>query len=599
MATLEKVTAELRENNAQSQQRDQEQLGQLVTLNKQFEKYFKSMSAQAGDDLEEKREKKKEKAASGRGDLVAGADAVKGSSLGVIAASLVAAGAAVVGTVAGIFRGFVDSLDIFTKGFFSKKIKSITEGITNFFKRFSGGIKTELSFLDKALEPFKRGIFNFTNAFKNIGTTVKTVAGDAEIVFKDFKSFPAKLGAAFGVFRPAFDNFVLLIDDIKGVFSKAGTVADGAKSALGFLDTLQPIIKPFFTVFQRLGRFLGGPITAFIFGVIDAFSGAVTGFEETEGSLASKIFGGIMGAIGGFVSGFIGGIGDLGLMLVKFVADLFGLEGVTDFLGDFSLSDWMFEKFMQLKDILLDPFNISNIKNFFGFGGDDEEETPPPEVKEGAKENKGLQRALRKQEQARRSASGQGPQVTVTEPPPQTVLETREATAPELKTREATAPELKTRPMNDATKEFLAFADSEEGKAEFARKDAEYAAAAQQLEQQAAERAAKRAARLANPDVVASELERRRSQLARNEGRFAGMSAEERNTNAGAITERRISELQDQIKFLEAQGSGGGGATVIAPQTTTNNNQSSSAMYGDPSPATDDLDRVSDGFHIA
>jgi hypothetical protein len=74
------------------------------------------------------------------------------------------------------------------------------------------------------------------------------------------------------------------------------------------------------------------------------------------------------------------------------------------------------------------------------------------------------------------------------------------------------------------------------------------------------------------------------------------MSAEERNTNAGNLTERRITELQEQIKFLESQPGARGGATVIAPQTT-NNNQSSSAMYGDPSPATDDLDRAADNFH--
>ena len=624
MATLEKVASELRENNAQSEQRDQQQLTQLVTLNKQFDKYFKSMAAQAGDDLEEKREKKKEKATSGRGDLVAGAAAVKGSSLGVIGAALVATGAAVVGAVAGVFRGFVDSLDIFTKGFFSRKIKSITEGITNFFKRFGDGIKTEISFLDKGLEPFKRAIFSFTNAFKKIGTTTTLFGKEFEIVLKDFKSFPSKLGAAFGVFRPAFNNLVLLFNDIKGVFSKIGTVADTAKDAGGFISKIAEVAKPFFSVFQRLGRFLGGPITAFIFGVIDAFSGAVTGFEETEGSLGEKIFGGIMGAISGFVSGFIGGILDLGKMLVGFVAGLFGFDDFKEQLAAISITDFIFDSLMKLKDMVLDFVRnpLDSVMSIFG-GGGDKEDAPPPEVKEG---NKGLERALRKQEQARRSASGQGPKVTQTgrggltkeeeafinnlaaddDPyayndmsPTGPELKTREATAPGLKTREATAPELKTRPMNDATKEFLAFADSEEGKAEFARKDAERAAAAQQLEQQAAERAAKRAARLANPDVVASELERRRSQLARNEGRFAGMSAEERNTNAGAITERRISELQDQIKFLEAQGAGGGGATVIAPQTTTNNNQSSSAMYGDPSPATDDLDRVSDGFHIA
>lgn len=591
MATLEKVTAELRENNAQSEQRDQEQLGQLVTLNKQFETYFKSMSAQAGDKLEEEREKKKEAAPSGRGDLVAGGAAVKGSSLGVIGAALVAAGAAVVGTVAGIFRGLVDSFDLFTKGFFSKQIKRITDGISSLFSRIGGAFKTEGKLFDGALKPLKDAFNNFKLGFTKVGTTVSSFGKEITLVADDFSTFAGKLGTKFAVFRPAFDNFVLLIDDIKGVFSKAGTVADGAKSALGFLDTLQPIIKPFFTVFQRLGRFLGGPITAFIFGVIDAFSGAVTGFEETEGTLAEKIFGGIMGAIGGFVSGFVGGILDLGKMLVGFVAGLFGFDDFKERLAAFSFTDEIFDIVMKFKDAILgfvkDP--LGSVMSIFS--SDDEEDAPPPEVKEGAKEN-AFQRKLRKQEEARRYASGQGPKVTLTEPPPQTVLETREATAPELKTREATAPELKTRPMNDATKDFISFADSEEGKAEFARKDAERAAAQAQLEQQGA----RRAARLANPDVRASELERRRSQLARNEGRFAGMSAEERNTNAGAITERRISELQEQIKFLESQGSGGG-ATVIAPQTTTNNNQSSSAMYGDPSPATDDLDRAADNFH--
>jgi|MDTC01.1.fsa_nt_gb hypothetical protein len=583
MATLDKVTGELRLNNAASEQRDKEQLGQLVTLNKQFEKYFKSMSASKGDDLEKEREKKEEKAPAGRGDLVAGGAAVKGSSLGVIGAALVAAGAAVVGAVAGIFRGFVDSLDLFTKGFFSKQIKRITDGITDFFKRFGGGVKTEVSFLDKGLEGFRRGVFNFVNAFKKVGTTVGAVGKEVTIVASDFKSFPARLGAAFAVFRPAFNNLQLLFNDIKGVFSKIGTVADTAKDAGGFISKIAEVAKPFFSVFQRLGRFLGGPITAFIFGVIDAFSGAMTGFEETEGSLGEKIFGGIMGAIAGFVSGFIGGILDLGKMLVGFVAGLFGFEDFKEKLASISITDFIFDSLMKLKDMVLDFVRspLDSVKSIFGFG--DDEEDAPPEVKEG---NKGLQRALRKQEQARRSASGQGPQVTVTEPPPQTVL----------KTQEATAPGLKTKPMNDATKEFTAYADSEEGKAEFARNAAEREAKKAAMLARAEAAKERRAARLANPEVRASEIERRRSQLARNEGRFAGMSAEERNTNAGAITERRISELQDQIKFLESQGAGGG-ATVIAPQTTTNNNQSSSAMYGDPSPATDDLDRAADNFH--
>lgn len=548
MATLDGVIAGLRENDAAAEQRNQEQLGQLVTLNKQFDKYFKSLSAQAGDKLEEEREKKKEKASAGRGDLVAGAAAVTGSSLGVIAASLVAAGAAVIGAVAGIFRGFVDSLDLFTKGFFSKKIKSITDGISSLFSRIGGAFKTEGKLFDNALKPLKDAFSNFKLGFTKVGTTVSSFGKEITLVADDFSTFAGKLGTKFAVFRPAFDNFVALIDDVKGVFSKAGTVADGAKSALGFLDTLQPIIKPFFAVFQRLGRFLGGPITAFIFGVIDAFSGAVTGFEETEGSLASKIFGGIMGAIGGFVSGFVGGILDLGKMLVGFVAGLFGFDDFKERLADFSFTDEIFDIVMKFKDAILgfvkDP--LGSVKSIFGFG-DDEEETPPPappNVKEGAKEKEtGLQRALRKQEQARRSASGEGPKVTVTEPPPQTVLKTREATAPELKTREGDFDTPVLTPRSEMS-------------------------------------------------LVERRASRYKSQLERNQERLGVLKENGSSTRSVEMAERRIADLQQKIKDLETQRQTVSAPTIVAPTTNTTNNSSSTALIGDGAPATDDLDRV-------
>jgi hypothetical protein len=56
-------------------------------------------------------------------------------------------------------------------------------------------------------------------------------------------------------------------------------------------------------------------------------------------------------------------------------------------------------------------------------------------------------------------------------------------------------------------------------------------------------------------------------------------------------TEERIMKLQAKLDELQAKQSAGN--TVIAPSTTTNTtNSSSQAVYGDASPATDDLDRV-------
>ena len=52
-----------------------------------------------------------------------------------------------------------------------------------------------------------------------------------------------------------------------------------------YLAELGKVVKPFFNVFARLGRFLGGAITVAIFTIVDGIFGAFKGFTEQEGSL--------------------------------------------------------------------------------------------------------------------------------------------------------------------------------------------------------------------------------------------------------------------------------------------------------------------------
>jgi hypothetical protein len=515
--------------------------------------------------LEEKREKKEKAKEEGR-DFELPKQIKEASfiqKLGKLAFGIVGAAA---------FAMVVKNFDA-VKAFFQEKLVPATAGILTFMR------DTALPFI----------VDNFGGIAKGIVGIAAAIVG-AKVVIKVYNAVSTMI--------TAFSSFA-------GGLMKVMRILRIGK-ALTMLRTA-------FTVFRIF------MLKTLVPGLIGAFTSAMTAMAPVVVALAP------------FIAAAAGIALAVGLIYL-------GLEKVRESLGFESIFDVMMLGAMHLKDAFATVVNFlgsivnkvlsiaSEFGKFLGFDVNlpeipvmatdsaekfkaealakveakkkekEEQEAKQQEV-EAPPEN-AFQRKLRKQEETRARlqsiASGQ-----------QTVLKTREATAPELKTREVTAPELKTRevtapelktkPMNDATREFLAFADSEEGKAEFARNRAKAAADFQKMEQRAVLANAERERGLRSPD----ELARRRSQLARNEGRLASMSPEMLNTNQGALTQKRVEELQRQIKVLEARQATGGGATVIAPQTTTNNNQSSSAVYGDPSPATDDLDRVSDGFHIA
>lgn len=309
---------------------------QLAQLNKNLTGYFKAQKRQSLDEIEEKRESKKKvrSLAPTFSDLKLGK---KDGMFGTIGAI----GGIVTGLVIGFFEGLVDSIRTLFRIVIPERIR---EGFKKFKTKFNLRFA---AFIDDINVRF----FVF---FDDIRKSVTTFFSENKQIQK-LKDLFSKIGKGIGmVFKP----FTLIAGFVGSIFTNAfnpkavkdmkavgDTVKKGSKGG-GIFKTLGTVLEPFFSVFRRIGRFLGGPITVAFFSIIDGFIGAFEGFTETEGSLFSKIMGAISGGVSGVISGFVGGLLDLGKMLVGWVAGLFGFDDFKASLDEFSFQDTIFDGLM-------------------------------------------------------------------------------------------------------------------------------------------------------------------------------------------------------------------------------------------------------------
>ena len=416
-ATIGHLIEVVREENDITRSDTKENTKQLISLNKTFSAYFKSLKADDLDEAEEKREKK-EKVSGKDFESKIGAmskDAGGFGFLGIVGAILFA----ITGLVAGIISGIVDSFKLLTaltdkvfKGRITQFRKGLSARVSALFRPITG-------FFDAVADAFRKaGTGKFVRGNQYLGRLVKPLT--------DFFIFVKRIGDGFRQmgrsFKATFLSFSVIrsqIRNFRSVFDAFTPVAKEGSKAGKYLADLGKVVKPFFNVFARLGRFLGGPITVAIFTLVDGIFGAFKGFTETAGSLPVKIMGALQGFISGIISGFVGGLLDLGKMLVGFIAGLFGFDGVKEALASFSFREMIFDGLMfpfralmslfdgeegnmfsdlassviqGIKDIfasiagfVAEKFKAvgRSIASFFGFGGGDEEESTAPEpVKE-------------------------------------------------------------------------------------------------------------------------------------------------------------------------------------------------------------------------
>ena len=347
--TIAHLTATISKQSEDGKKRDDLQLKQLVTLNKSFDNYFKALKNKEGDDLEADRDKKA-KAKSTKGDLPMFSAMVKDAKGGGFLAILGAIGAALAGLVAGVVAGLKESFQLVFRMISPKKLRDL------FNIKIFGGIKTFFTAIGDVFSKAGTGkilkgdtfkaLGRFTDTFKGIAKAlmgpVKLLSKAKDGVVNSFKG----LKSGFASFFTAGDIMQSQIKNFKSLFSQVATFGKGAKDAGGIFSKLGGLIKPFFDVFKRLGKFLGGPITVALFSIVDGFIGAFKGFTETEGSIFAKIYGAIQGAFAGVISGFVGGMLDLGKMIVGWIAGLFGFDSFKEKLESFSFQDMIFDALM-------------------------------------------------------------------------------------------------------------------------------------------------------------------------------------------------------------------------------------------------------------
>ena len=546
--TIAHLTEAVQIEGQQSEKRDNKQISELATLNKSFSQYFKSMAANSLDKLEEKREKvsgkkptKKEFGAAGQGF----SDALDFGVLGFVAAI----GSALTGLVVGVTIGFGKYLSALAKTFDNltgnkisaqmlKVGKSIRSGLYGLIGLSPNGkpgpaVSKVIKFFSKIKNPFNSSFKLFESLSKGMnGFLGLGVDGKPVTGTSNFIKRLYKIG---NIFKPLTSLFGEGFKGVGSSFSKIGDVIKGGISR--FTGVFQTIGKSFGALRGALSpiftvfKTLGRVIFApltLIMGIIDGIKGAISGFAE-EG-----ILGGILGAVGGVLGGLIGMPLDLLKSAISWIAGKLGFENFSEILDSFSFKDGIMDLFMGIASV----FNgaIDWVKNAIGgvaskiasFFGFGGDEEEP-EVKEI------------KQGRVK-------PQVEkdVVKPTPQPKMVVQDDDFHEVR------------------------GTDEDG---FNYTETKRAPKSEQ-------------------DMMAAEEERYKRHLKLNQDRMVKYNEQGKGGSKGAMyTEERIMKLQAKLDELQAKQSAGN--TVIAPSTTTNTtNSSSQAVYGDSSPATDDLDRV-------
>ena len=271
-ATIGHLIEVVREENDITRSDTKENTKQLISLNKTFSAYFKSLKADDLDEAEEKREKK-EKVSGKDFESKIGAmskDAGGFGFLGIVGAILFA----ITGLVAGIISGIVDSFKLLTaltdkafKGRITQFRKGLSARVSALFRPITG-------FFDAVADAFRKaGTGKFVRGNQYLGRLVKPLT--------DFFIFVKRIGDGFRQmgrsFKATFLSFSVIrsqIRNFRSVFDAFTPVAKEGSKAGKYLADLGKVVKPFFNVFARLGRFLGGPITVAIFTLVDGIFGA-------------------------------------------------------------------------------------------------------------------------------------------------------------------------------------------------------------------------------------------------------------------------------------------------------------------------------------
>lgn len=230
-----------------------------------------------------------------------------------------------------------------------KGLQTLWSGITKALKidgiilKLFNVVKNGFMYIDDLISKgFSKAWGFISKVFDN-----KLFATVANFFTKMFNGF-AKLTGLTGI----MDEFADLWKNAKGIFGMIfgpesamakffGFFGKGGGGFISYFDDLLKFFQPLTSFFKGLGSILGKlavPLQV-IMSIWDTVSGALDGWNKTEGTFMDKLFGAIQGGLSGLLNGLIGGLLDLLKDGLSWILEFFGMKDAAAWLDSFSFKD--------------------------------------------------------------------------------------------------------------------------------------------------------------------------------------------------------------------------------------------------------------------
>jgi hypothetical protein len=233
-------------------------------------------------------------------------------------------------------------------------IKNYIKGLQVFWTAMAKALKVD-GLIASIFTKLSKG-FTFINdligsGFAKASAFVKGLFGEMKWV-QSIKNF---FGGIAGWVSKTFnlgglmDDFAKLGKDLKGIWEMMGKPLQGLSKIFGgggggllsYFDDLLKFFSPLTSFFKGLGTILGKlalPLQV-IMAIWDTVSGALDGWNKTEGDFLAKFMGAMSGAITGLLNGLIGGLLDLLKDGLSWILSALGFDKAASILDSFSFSD--------------------------------------------------------------------------------------------------------------------------------------------------------------------------------------------------------------------------------------------------------------------
>ena len=234
-------------------------------------------------------------------------------------------------------------------GIIAKMFATIKNGFTFILDIVKGGFSKAWSFISGL---FKGGMFTaIADFFTGVGKAIMRVFNLGDLG-KDFAA---------------------LWSSIKGMWEMMGKplkflgniFGGGGGGLLSYFDDLLKFFQPLTKFFGALGSILGKlalPLQV-IMSIFDTVSGAMDGWNKTEGTFMDKLFGAIKGGLTGLLNGLIGGLLDLLKDGLSFILEFFGMKDAAAWLDSFKFTDMITNMVTSIFDFIKGI--ITGVVDFF------------------------------------------------------------------------------------------------------------------------------------------------------------------------------------------------------------------------------------------